>query len=308
MTVLITGVLGFIGSHLAEAYLERGDEVIGIDNLSANVVDGIEGIELYTAPAQTLGATISFKADLVVHAASPVGPAYLLSRDSIVAEIIETTQAALAFCERNDAPLINISTSEVYGFSGVYNEQDDCVFPHRLSHRIQYAAGKFASEHLVRTSDVPSVTIRPFNIAGPRQTRSKGFVLPTFCEQALAGEALTIFEDGGQERSFTAVWDLCDFIVNADPRNFPASEVVNVGNPDNRTTVTDLAYRVCELLEVEPQIEYTSGKTIHGPEYEEAVGLVKVPDIGLARSLGWEPGVDLDELVQLTADEIRCVA
>lgn len=307
MRVLITGALGFIGSHLAEAYLDRGDTVIGIDNLSANVVDYVDGMELELGDARKLVGDFP-KVDLVVHAASPVGPAYLLGCQSIVSEIVETTQAAISYCRRAEVPLVNISTSEVYGFSGVYNEQDDCVFPHRLSHRIQYAAGKFAGEHLVRTSGLYSLTIRPFNIAGPRQSRDKGFVLPTFCEQAIAGEPLTVFEDGAQQRSFTAVYDLCDFIVNADPRNFPATEVVNVGNPHNRTTIQGLAGRVCDLLGVERRIERTSGKEIHGPEYEEAVGKIKVPDIALAESLGWEPRVGLEELIEKTATEVRFAA
>jgi nucleoside-diphosphate-sugar epimerase len=179
--------------------------------------------------------------------------------------------------------------------------------PHRLSHRIQYAAGKLAAEQIARTEKIDVVSIRPFNIAGPRQSRSKGFVIPTFCEQALAGEPLTVFEDGQQERCPTAVWDLVDFVVNVDPRKHSGT-VVNVGNPDNRTTVLGLAELVLDVTGSSSEIEFTTGKAVHGPEYEEAVGVVKAPDITLARSLGWEPTVGLREMVERTAAGVAATA
>jgi nucleoside-diphosphate-sugar epimerase len=247
------------------------------------------------------------RVDLVVHAASPVGPAALLSKTGIVAEIIETTQAVIRFCRGRWIPLVNVSSSEVYGFSGTYSESDSCVVPPRLSHRLQYAAGKLAAEQLVRTSGLDSLSIRPFNVAGPRQSRAKGFVIPTFCEQALAGEPLTVFEDGGQERCPTAVWDLVDYIVgHAAPHE--GSPVVNVGNPGNRTSVIGLAHRVRALASPAggtPPIEYTTGKKVHGPDFEEAEGRVKVPDASLAQSHGWRPCVSLDEMIERTLAEIQ---
>jgi nucleoside-diphosphate-sugar epimerase len=298
-----------VGSHLADAYLARGDEVVGLDDRSANVVDHVDGMHCIHWDARRVHY-LKDRFDLVIHAASPVGAVALLERPSIVAEIVETTQAVLRYCEWTDAALINVSTSEVYGFSGVYHETDDCVIPHDLTHRIQYAAGKLAAEHLVRTGTVPAVTVRPFNVAGPRQTSSKGFVLPTFVEQALAGEPLTVFDSGFQERSFTAVWDVVDFVTAAgralatNYRHFP--DVINVGNPDNRTTVLDLAGRVLEVLGIDDgRVEFTTGKDVHGPAYEEAKGVVKVPNVKVANVLGWVPRVGLDEMIMRTADEIR---
>ena len=302
MRVLITGALGFIGSHLADAYLAQGNEVVGIDDLSGNVVDHVDGMEFYEADVRHIGAL--GPVDLVVHAASPVGPVALLKRTSIVAEIVETTQAVIAYCRYHGIPLINIATSEVYGFSGVYRETDDCVMPHRLTHRIEYAAGKLAAEQLARTDGIRVVSIRPFNVAGPRQSRAKGFVLPTFCEQALAGEPLTVFDEGSQERCPTAVWDLCDFILGCDPAAH-AGEVVNVGNPHNRTTVLDLASRVLTVTGSDSPVEFTTGKAVHGDAYEEALGLVKVPDVTVARGMGWEPQVGLDEMIERTVEELQ---
>jgi nucleoside-diphosphate-sugar epimerase len=303
--ILITGALGFIGSHLADAYIAQGHDVIGVDNMSGNVVNEIDGMALtFHSDVATHLPVCAVDADLVVHAASPVGAVALLSNDSIVAEIIESTQAVLRYCERVDATLINISSSEVYGFSGVYRETDPCVVPHRLTHRLQYAAGKLAAEQLARTSRVPSITVRPFNVAGPRQTSAKGFVLPTFVEQAINGEPLTVF-GGAQQRSLTAVWDVVDFIVRATSGMVFNGKgcIVNVGNPANRTTVDDLAHRVIDILGSDSGIRYTDGKTVHGPQYEEAEGVIKIPDITLARSLGWEPRIGLDDMITRTAEE-----
>ncbi|MBX5461638.1 MAG: NAD-dependent epimerase/dehydratase family protein [Steroidobacteraceae bacterium] len=305
MRVLITGALGFIGSHLADALLAAGDEVLGIDDLSGNVVDDLPGATIVHDDARAITSLRAGRVDLVVHAASPVGPVALLDRESIVAEIIETTQAVLRFCDQHQLPLINISSSEVYGFSGTYREFDDCVVSPRLSHRLQYASGKLAAEQLVRTSRVPSVTIRPFNVAGPRQSAAKGFVIPTFCEQALAERPLTVFDGGDQERCPTGVWDLVDFIlrVGRDPHRF-AGGVFNVGHPGNRTTVLDLARMVLRLTGSSSPVEHTTGKAVHGPAYEEARGRVKVPDITRARTTGWQPRVGLEDLIRLTIQEI----
>lgn len=308
MRVLITGGLGFIGSHLAEAYVARGAEVVCLDDQSGSVVPYIDGTDMITADAREVHAALEFGRylDLVVHAASPVGPVALLKRQSIVAEIIETTQAVIRLCEQQKIPLINVSSSEVYGFSGVYREQDPCVIPHRLSHRIQYAAGKLAAEHLVRTCRTPTLSIRPFNVAGPRQSRAKGFVIPTFCEQALAGDPLTVFDGGGQERCPTGVWDVVDFILNAEPTL--EHPVVNVGNARNRTTVMALAGLIIDATGTSSRVEFTSGKRVHGPQYEEAVGRVKVPDAEVAAAMGWQPRVGLRELVERTLADTRAHA
>lgn len=302
MRVLLTGALGFIGSHTADALLARGDHVTGVDNRTGNVVDSIPGMWCYEKDVRDIDRSEAL-VDLVIHTASPVGAVALLERESIVAEIIETTQAVIRFCEINHTPLINISSSEVYGFSGTYSETDACVIPHRLSHRIQYAAGKLAAEHLVRTSGLPAVTIRPFNVAGPRQTSAKGFVIPTFVEQALNGEPMTVFNGGSQQRCFTGVWDVVDFILNVDPYEH-AGGVFNVGNPNNRTTIRDLAELVKWVTESpDAEVLHTTGKEIHGPEYEEAIGVRKLPDITAAVATGWRPEVPLEDLVARTVEE-----
>lgn len=302
MRVVITGGLGFIGSFLAEAYRDQGHSVAVIDNLSANVVEQIDGVHNMRGFDADLALEVA-PADLIVHCASPVGAVGILSKSGhISSEISRTTSAVCEAAKKWRSPLVNISTSEVYGFSGVYSETDDIRVPFKHSARIEYAVGKLAAEYTVKLRDIPSLTIRPFNVAGPRQTSSKGFVVPTFVEQALEGTPLTVFYPGTQERSFTAVSDIVRFVVGLHPDQIDG-QIVNVGNPANRTTILDLARLVIETTGSSSGLVETTGQAVHGSQYEEAEGTVKVPDISLARSLGWEPRVGLSDLIKETAAE-----
>lgn len=307
MRILITGGLGFIGSFLAEQYLQDGHEVVLLDDRSANVVDRVKDawvIEGDCASPLSL-AVAGRNVDLVVHAASPVGAVALLDKSGTIAsEILRTTQAVVTFCADRGVPLVNISTSEVYGFSGTYAETDACIVPAKRNARLEYGVGKLAAEFTVQnTRGLRSVTVRPFNVAGPRQTSDKGFVLPTFCEQALTGRPLTVFGDGSQQRCFTAVHDLARFIVNLRPEHFDG-RVVNVGTPTNQTTITALANLVLAKAGG-GLVNHTDGKTVHGEDYEEAEGHTKCPDATLARAMGWQPAITLAELVDLTLTEIQ---
>lgn len=307
MHVLITGGLGFIGSFLAEQYLQDGHEVTILDDLSANVVPTVPGATVRVGDCGNLAMLYATgkHADLVVHAASPVGAVALLDHaGGIASEIMHTTSTVVRYCRDRGLPVVNISTSEVYGFSGTYTETDACIVPAKRNARLEYGVGKLAAEFTVaNTRDLQSVTVRPFNVAGPRQTSAKGFVLPTFCEQALARRPLTVFGDGSQERCFTAVHDLARFIANLRVDHFDG-RVVNVGTPTNRTTVAGLADLVLSRTGG-GLINYTDGKAIHGEDYEEAEGHTKCPNATLAESMGWKPTVTLPDLVDLTLSEIQ---
>lgn len=322
MKLLVSGGLGFIGSFMTEAFAEH--EVMIVDDRRSSVVSPEEVPCVAFSPLEVSNFIrgrgsrgIGGIADVVIHCASPVGSAGVLpERGRIVPQVAEATSLLVEACIEADVPLVNISTSEVYGFSGTYSETDVCEVPVRPSARLEYAVAKLAGEYVVMNSihrGLKACSIRPFNVAGPRQRSDKGFVLPTFVEQALAGKPLTIFGDGSQQRAFTAVTDVCrfvrDFLVR-DLSNFDG-RVFNVGNPNNETTVNALAHRVIERLGAERKFEMTDGKAIHGADYEEAEGHVKTPCIDRARSLGWEPQVSLDQLIDQTAafykDEPRLV-
>jgi nucleoside-diphosphate-sugar epimerase len=300
--VLVTGGLGFIGSFTCEHLRDLGFDVVAIDDRSANVVDEIEGV---TAVVNDLREVDYSQAGAVVHCASPVGAVALLSSwRSITHEIADTTHHLALRCASLGIPLLNISTSEVYGFSGEYAETDDLRVPDKHSARLEYAVGKIAGEHLLHGfKDLRFTTIRPFNVTGPRQTAAKGFVLPTFVEQAQAGDPLTVFEDGKQERAFTSVYDVARFIGRAVTEHNFDRRAYNVGNPDNRTTVLGLAKRVIEQTDSQSEITFTTGKAVHGEGYEEAEGIIKVPSIARANSVGWSPHDTLDQLIAKTAED-----
>jgi nucleoside-diphosphate-sugar epimerase len=148
--------------------------------------------------------------------------------------------------------------------------------------------------------------VRPFNVAGPGQSASKGFVLPTFCEQALGGWPLTVFGSGEQERAFTAVWDVADFIGRYAWNSEWDGRVFNLGNPANTTTILDLARRVLALSgRRENAYLLTTGQEVHGEDYAEADGFQKLPIIEEAQSLGWRPRYTLDDLIKATLEQTR---
>lgn len=311
MRVYVTGGLGFIGSSVCDHLVAAGHDVYSIDNRTSNVVNFTSGKWNADCDVEAFFHYGAHEpADMVVHCASPVGAAGILPlQGRIASQIARDTQTVVDYCLQHDARLVNISTSEVYGFSGVYHESDDLRVPATLSPRIEYALGKIAAESTVRlTPGLRSVTIRPFNVAGPRQSKAGGFVLPTFAEQALQREPLTVYSGGTQERCLTSVDDVARFVVMLEPEHF-TGRVVNIGNPENRTRIIDLALRVAQHAGwAHPEILYTTGKEVHGAAYEEAEGVVKTPDVTIARWMGWKPVVGLDELVATTIEQTHSAA
>lgn len=312
--IAITGGLGFIGSHVADAFLAEGRSVTIVDSEVASVTDGSEydahprctvirsSVEEYLADGGSFA-----DAERVVHAAAHVGPAGILQyAGRLGGDIVKGTECAIEACIRDGAPLCVFSSAEVYGRSGRLAEDDDIRVPVAYNARIEYAIAKTLTEAMTVNSlqrGLRGFVIRPFNVAGSKQSRAGGFVMPTFVQQALAGEPITVFGSGEQIRSFTAASDLSRFLTDFwDEAVRSESNVFNIGNPKNRTTVKKLALRVKELLESESEIVHTDGKEVYGPMYMEAESFEKVPVAGAAFDAGWEPEVDLDGLILQTAD------
>ena len=312
MKVLITGGMGFIGSHLADRYDDAGWKVYALDNLTANVVDvdhpSFESVII--ADAQALTARAVAAVDLVVHAASPVGAAAILpAQGTIAGEIVHSTQRVIEACIGADVPLINISTSEVYGKTGRASEKDGFTVPARFSARLEYQVGKMAAEQAVAAScarGLAAVQIRPWNVAGPREAAPKGFVIPRMVTQALTGEALTVFDSGQQERAFTGVWDLARFITGYLPDDFDewCGQPYNVGNEENRTTINHLAEIVLEVTGSRSEIIHTTGRDVFGKRYEEASAGTKLPNSRRAHALGWRPRNTLRDIIARTAADL----
>jgi len=315
--VVVTGGLGFIGSHVADAYLAAGDQVIIIDSQVASVIDGTEQ-EAHPHCTVIRRSVEDFfedggsfeEVDRVVHTASHVGPAGILQyAGNLGSDMVRCAEYVLEGCLEADVPLCMFSSAEVYGRSGLLGEKDDIRIPTRYNARIEYAIGKTLIEAMTINSlrrGLKAFVIRPFNVAGSRQSQAGGFVMPTFVQQALSGHPITVFATGQQVRSFTSATDLSCFLTDFWDSALESGEpVFNIGNPDNSTTILGLAKRVKTLLNSPSETMYADAKKIHGPDYEEAESFEKVPALGAALEVGWRPQVGLDELILETADYYR---
>lgn len=288
MSAIVTGGAGFIGSHLVERLLADGHDVLVIDDFRSGRtrVPGAQYLEMPLAavPRPTMDP------DIIYHLAGPVGPVGVLHEAGrIVPEIVGAADLLGSWARFWDVPLVYVSTSEVYGLQPQpVNEWAPRIIQAGHSARMEYAVAKMAAETmLLNTTDLDVRIIRPFNVAGPRQREEGGFVLPRFIRQAKAGQPLTVYTPGTQQRAFTHVLDIVDGIVRAGALGMPG-EWYNLGNPANQCSIWDLAEEVRAVLGSASDIEVIDPVTLWGPAFREAPD--KVPAIEKAREqLGWEP-------------------
>lgn len=315
--VVVTGGLGFIGSFVADAFLALDRRVVIIDSMVGSVIS----TEPYDNHPNCTVLKISIEeyfaqgggfhgAERVVHAASLVGPAGILPfAGRLGHDIVEACQLVVDECIRCDVPMADFSSAEVYGRSGQLAESDTIEVPPDYSVRIEYAIAKTLTEAIVANSrhrGLRAIVLRPFNVTGPRQSEMGGFVVPTFVQQALLHEDITVFATGEQLRSFLSVTDLTRFIVEHMDEALESGHLIyNIGNPDNEITVRELADLVKEMTNSRSAVIYADAKRIHGDLYEEAESFQKNPVLVNAPAVGWKPKVDLRELIQETVDYYR---
>jgi UDP-glucose 4-epimerase len=238
----------------------------------------------------------------IYHLASVVGPAGVLPHAGrIVQSVVNDTYRLVELALRWQAKLVDVSTSEVYGGgqNGFCTEDYPKLVPAKVTVRLEYAVAKMASETAILNtclvSPLKASIVRPFNIAGPRQSGKGGFVLPRFIAQSLRNEPLTVFGTGQQVRAFTHVKDMADGLIRAMERG-GNGEVYNLGNPENRITVLELARRVIQLTGSKSEIAFVDPRDIYGPLYTEASD--KYPDATRARrDLGWCPKYGTDWVI-----------
>ena len=243
------------------------------------------------------------KFDMIIHLASPVGPAGILQHSGKMAGyILDDTYWAIKGAQLYDCPLIFISTSEIYG----YREEAEMLQEHAykllvgdFEVRNEYSTAKLLGEIVIsntaKVSNLKYQIIRPFNISGARQLPDAGFVLPRFVTQALSGEDITVFGDGEQLRAFTYVKDIIDGIYLASVHN--KNDIWNIGNPANKVSINYLANRVKELTNSKSDIIHIDPKTIYGPLYAEAWD--KIPDPKkIQTSLDWQTTKNVDEIIK----------
>lgn len=245
--------------------------------------------------------------DVIYHLASPVGPAGILPHAGKMAyHILRDTVGLIELAKRSNACLVDISTSEIYGGGqdGYCSEEMARIVPPQATVRLEYAMGKLAAETAILNecaiNDLRAAIIRPFNVAGPRQSGKGGFVLPRFVAQAMTGLPLTVFGDGSQLRAFTHAADIADGIVKVGHKLNTYSkigQVYNLGNPNNRTSILELAQTVIQVVGSGSEIVFMDGREVYGPHYAEAAD--KYPNASKAmKELRWKPSLSIADTVQ----------
>ncbi len=322
MKVLITGGAGFIGSHLAEACLQRGDDVYIIDDLSTGSRDNIRPFEederyrgrffvhIDTILNHNSLLELTGICDVVFHLAAAVGVRYILENplESIKTNI-QGTEKVLELCAKFKKKVLIASTSEVYGkhTHAPLAETDNIVYGPSSKFRWSYAASKLMDEFTAlayyRIKGLEVVITRLFNTVGPRQTGAYGMVIPRFVEQALAGRPLTVYGDGRQTRTFTYVEDVVDALMALVDCRDAVGEVFNVGGTEE-TTIVDLARRIIALTGSPSAIELIPYEKAFGKDFEDMRR--RVPSIEKIKGLiGFEPASDLDGILEKVIAHMR---
>jgi len=325
-TTLITGGAGFIGSHLAEKLLARGESVIVVDDLStgnarnlANVIDHdrLEYIE-GSIDDKALVENVVGRSDRVYHLAAAVGvaliakqPIQTIERNVYPTQLI-LNQLGKRLEQGDSVPCFFASTSEVYGKNPkeVWCEEDDLVFGATTKPRWSYGVSKAIDEFLAlafyKERSLPVVVGRFFNVVGPRQTGAYGMVLPRFVQAALSGEPLVVHDDGRQARCFAHVEDVLDAVVGLVESPQAFGRVYNIGS-DREITILDLARRVIERLDSSSKIQYQSYADAYDSSFEDIRR--RVPDLTrIQRTIGFKAKRDLDAIIDSVGDYLRSIS
>jgi len=293
--IVVTGAAGFIGSHLCEALLARGDSVVGIDNLSTGDLHNIAHLRAmdfqFIRHDVTQYIDVDGQVDYVLHWASPASPIDYLELPIQTLKVGSLgTHNALGLAKAKGAKFVLASTSEVYGDPLVHPQQETYwgnVNP--IGPRGVYDEAKRFAEAITlayhRTHGVDTKIVRIFNTYGPRMRLRDGRAVPAFVSQALANEDVTVFGDGTQTRSFCYVSDLVRGILSLMESN--TNEPVNIGNP-HELTIEEIARTIVRLVGSRSQIVYRP-LPVDDPKQRQ-------PDITRARTLlGWQPEVSLED-------------
>ena len=318
MRVLITGGAGFVGSHLAEALLERGDEVFVLDNLSTGSIDNIAHLKseprfhytIDTITNEPLLAEMIDTCDTVLHLAAAVGVKLIVEAPVHTIETnVHGTEVVLKHANKKKKLVLIASTSEVYGKSGEvpFKEDADLVLGPSEKHRWAYACSKLIDEFLAlaywKERKLPVIIVRLFNTVGPRQTGQYGMVIPNFVRQALAGHPITVFGDGHQSRSFTYVGDVVRAMVALINEPAAIGHVFNIGH-GAEISINELAEKVKALTSSPSEIVHIPYDRAYESGFEDMPR--RVPDITKLQSLiGFRPTVELDEILTRVIESFR---
>ncbi len=315
MKILITGGAGFIGSHLAEVLLHNGDEVFIIDDLSTGSIDNVIHLKdnprfhytIDTIKNQSVMAELVDQCDSIVHLAAAVGVKLIVeSPVNTIETNIYGTEIVLQLANKKKKKVIIASTSEVYGKSETvpFQEEADMVLGPTTKSRWSYACSKAIDEFLAlayyKEKKLPVVIARLFNTVGPRQTGRYGMVLPTFVQQALLGQQITVYGNGKQSRSFSFVKDVVRALIGLANHPDAVGQVFNIGN-DKEITIEALARLIKKKTGSSSEIVYIPYDQAYEEGFEDM--LRRVPDITkIRRLIGFEPRIEIEEIIDSVID------
>jgi UDP-glucose 4-epimerase len=313
--VLITGGAGFIGSHLADAYLQRGSEVYIIDDLSTGKIENIQHLKgnpqfhytIDTVHNHPLTAELVDQCDVVFHLAAAVGVKLIVESPVRTIETnVRGTEVILSIANKKKKKVLIASTSEVYGLSSdvPFREDGNLVMGATTKGRWSYACSKAIDEFLAlaywREKKLPTIVVRLFNTVGPRQTGQYGMVIPTFVKQALSGRPITVYGDGKQSRCFGYVGDVVGALMALMENPKAVGQVFNIGS-NQEITILDLAHRIKELTQSSSEIVFVPYDEAYEEGFEDMPR--RIPDISKVGELvGFRPNMNLDGILKSVID------
>lgn len=315
---LVTGGAGFIGSHLAEELLARGDEVYVIDDLTTGSINNISHLKtnprfhyvIDTIMHESVLAELIDSSDCVYHLAAAVGVFLVVERPVYTIEnTVGGTELVLKWANKKKKKVLFTSTSEVYG-KGTripFNEADDLLIGPSTMGRWSYACSKLLDEFLAlayhREYKLPVTIARLFNTVGPRQSGRYGMVIPRFVSQAQAGQPLTVYGDGQQTRCFTYVGDAVRGLIGLMDHSATSGQLYNVGSAAE-VTIEQLARQVIAKTGSSSTIKYIPYDEAYSENFEDMRR--RVPDTTrIQQTLGWQATFGLDDILQQMIESSR---
>ena len=318
MKYLVTGGAGFIGSHVTDALIKRGDSVVVLDNLSTGNRKNIEHLLSNSSFKFVEGSILDFavvdecvqSVDHVLHFAAAVGVFTIVDKplESLMTNL-KGTENILEAAHKHHKEVLIASSSEIYGknASGALHEESDRIIGSPLKSRWSYSEAKAIDESMAyfyyQEKKLAVRLVRFFNTVGPRQVGHYGMVVPRFVSAALKNEPLTVYGTGSQSRCFCHVYDAVAGVLAVIGTDVTLGEVFNIGN-DEEITIENLAHEVIELTDSRSKIEKVLYEKAYNPGFEDMQR--RVPDISkIKRIVGWGPKLSLDDIINDIATHIK---
>ena len=318
MNYLVTGGAGFIGSHVCDALIKRGDSVLALDNLSTGSKKNIEHLLGSSSFELIEGSILDTKlvdqavasAGHVIHLAAAVGVFTIVDKplESLTTNL-RGTENILEASQQHQKEVLIASSSEIYGKNagGALNEESDRIVGSPLKSRWSYSEAKAIDESMAffyyQEKKLAMRIVRFFNTVGPRQVGHYGMVVPRFVSAALKNEPLTVYGTGSQSRCFCHVYDAVAGLLAVIDSNATLGEVFNIGN-DEEITIQDLAHEVIELTGSKSAIEKVLYEKAYAPGFEDMQR--RIPDISkIKRVVGWSPKLSLESIISDIANHLK---